>query len=332
LIAAVTILLLIGGAVLYYLRYIAPFETTDDAFIQCDVAYVSPRVSGPVVKLLITDNQHVKAGDVLFEIDPTDFATQLAQSRADLAAAKARLQQARAQIAVDQARIEQQQAAVAAAAATATRTKADAARYENVEVQAISRSQLDLAKTQATAADADVAAARSQVKAAEAQLAPDHAIVDASAAQVQQAEAKLQQAELDLSYTKVKAPIDGRITYRTVAQGNYVRVAQTVLAIVPDYVWVVANFKEIQLTHLKPGQPAVIHIDAYPNREFKGKVDSLQAGSGAAFSLLPPENAVGNYVKVVQRVPVKILFDEPLNESELDIAPGMSVEPKVRVQ
>jgi len=148
---------------------------------------------------------------------------------------------------------------------------------------------------------------------------------------VSQAEAKLQQAELNLSYTKITAPRDGRVTARTVQLGNYVQPGQMLLTLVPSDVWVVANFKETQLTRLRPGQAVTLWVDAYPNRKFKGRVDSLQAGSGARFSLLPPENAVGNYVKVVQRVPVKIVFDETL-PTNLDIAPGMSVEPKVKVK
>ena len=134
-----------------------------------------------------------------------------------------------------------------------------------------------------------------------------------------------------VSYTQITAPFDGRITARTVQDGNYISPGQALFALVPRYVWVTANFKETQLTYMRPGQPVTVHIDAYPFQDFKAKVDSLQAGTGARFSLLPPENAVGNYVKVVQRVPVKIVFDEDL-PTNLDIAPGMSVEPKVKVK
>ena len=155
--------------------------------------------------------------------------------------------------------------------------------------------------------------------------------VETAAAAVQQAEAKLPQAELNLSYTKIIAPVDARVTARTVQPGNYVQPGQTLLAMVPRNVWVTANFKETQLTYMRPGDPVELSVDAYPNQNFKGRVDSLQVGTGARFSLLPPENAVGNYVKVVQRVPVKIVFDEPL-PTNLDIAPGMSVVPKVKVK
>ena len=201
-----------------------------------------------------------------------------------------------------------------------------------MQSQAVSRSQLDLAKTQANSTAAEVEVARNQAKAAVAQVELDRADVQTARAQVQQAQARLQQAQLQLSYTTVSAPRDGRVTRRTVEQGAYVQTGQALLALVPEDLWVVANFKETQLERMRPGQPVLIHVDAYPQHQFTGKVDSLQAGSGARFSLLPPENAVGNYVKVVQRVPVKIIFDEPVDLSQFNLAPGLSVEPKVRVQ
>jgi membrane fusion protein (multidrug efflux system) len=195
----------------------------------------------------------------------------------------------------------------------------------------VSKSAFDLAQAQARSADADLESARSQVKAAQAQEALSKAAVETATAAVQQAQAKMQQAELNLSYTKIIAPVDARVTARTVEVGNYVQPGQALLALVPTNLWVTANFKETQLTDMRAGQQVELSVDAYPNRKFKGNVDSLQAGTGARFSLLPPENAVGNYVKVVQRVPVKIVFDETL-PTNLDIAPGMSVEPKVKVK
>jgi membrane fusion protein (multidrug efflux system) len=331
-IAILAAAILIALVAAYYIIYVAPYETTDDAFVDGYATFISPRVAGPVVKLLIQDNQWVKQGDILLEIDDSDYQTQLAQARADLATSKSRVAEAKTLIAVDQAKAEQQEAAVTAAQAVAERAEADRRRYVSVQSNAVSRSQLDLAKTQATSTSADVQVARDRAKAAGAQVDSDRAQFDTANAQVGQAEASLHQAELNLSYTKVAAPRDGRITHRTVELGAYVQVGQALLAIVPDYVWVVANFKETQVENMRPGQPVTIRVDAYPKHEFKGKVDSLQAGSGASFSLLPPENAVGNYVKVVQRVPVKILFDEPINQTNEDIAPGMSVEPKVRVK
>jgi membrane fusion protein (multidrug efflux system) len=329
--AGVALLIVVVGVVLYYFHFIAPFEDTDDAFIEGHVILLSPRVSGLVTNLTVQDNQSVKAGDTLVEIDPADYETALAQARADLATAQGELEQATALIAVDEAKAEQQTAAVLAAEAEAERATADLTRFETVESRAISGSQLDLARAQAHTTTADVEVARSQAKAAVAQAELSRVSEAAAQARVQQAQAKLNQAELNLSYTKVAAPISGRVTQRTVEAGNYVSTGQALLALVPNDVWVVANFKENQLSRMRPNQPVTISIDAYGGRKFRGHVDSIQAGTGARFGLLPPENAVGNYVKVVQRVPVKILFDEPL-DSELVIAPGMSVTPKVRVE
>jgi membrane fusion protein, multidrug efflux system len=232
---------------------------------------------------------------------------------------------------VSEAKVAQAQAAVTAAEAEAQRANDDLKRYQSVEIRAVSKSALDQAQAQARSADANLVAADSQTNAAEAEVVLSEAGVETATAAVQQAEAKLQQAELNLSYTKIIAPMDGRVTARTVQMGHYVQPGQALLALVPKGVWVVANFKETQLTYMHAGQPVEMSMDAYPNRKFKGKVDSLQAGTGARFSLLPPENAVGNYIKVVQRVPVKIIFDEAL-PTNLDIAPGMSIVPKVKVK
>jgi membrane fusion protein, multidrug efflux system len=324
-------LVLVGGGIFYYLHFLAPYVSTDDAFIDGYVTMISSRVPGQVTRLLVTDNQHVKEGDVLLEIDPHDYEAQLAQARGDLVAAQSGSVQAEAKVKVSKAKVAQAEAAVTAAEAEARRAADDLKRYESVEGRAVSKSAYDLAQAQARATTANLEATRSQVKGAESEVSLSKAGVATAAAAVQQAEAKLRQAELNLSYTKIVAPRDGRVTARTVEMGNYIHPGQMLLALVPRDVWVVANFKETQLTYLRPGQPVEVHVDAYPDRKFRGRVDSLQFGSGARFSLLPPENAVGNYVKVVQRVPVKIVFDGPL-PNDLDIAPGMSVVPKVKVK
>jgi membrane fusion protein (multidrug efflux system) len=316
----------------YYARFVAPFETTDDAFIESYVTFVSPRVAGPVVKLLVADNQRVKAGDMLLQIDPRDYQLALDQATADLGTADSLVKQAESRITVDQAKAEEENAAIAAAQAAADRAQADRARYESVQSQAVSKSQVDLAKTQASSTAAEVEVARNKAKAALAQVDLDRADAQTARAQVEQARAHLEQAQSQLSYTTVFAPRAGRVTRRTVEQGAYVQTGQALLALVPDDVWVVANFKETQLERMRPGQPVSIRVYACPQRDFQGKVDSLQAGTGARFSLLPPENAVGNYVKVVQRVPVKIIFDEPVDLSQFNLAPGLSVQPKVRVR
>lgn len=332
-------LLIIGAAalvvlavvVIYYLHFIAPYESTDDAFIDGYVTIVSSRVPGQVARLLVRDNQKVGEGEVLVELDPRDYETSLTNAEADLATAHSQSAEAQAQVKVSHAKVAQAQAAVTAAEAVYQRAADDLKRYQAVEINAVSKSAFDQAQAQARSADADLEAARSQVKAAQAQEILSVAAVETAAAEVQQAEAKVRQAQLNLSYTKIIAPVPARVTARTVDVGNYVQPGQALLALVPTNVWVTANFKETQLTYMRPGNAVEVHIDAYPNQNLKARVDSLQAGTGARFSLLPPENAVGNYVKVVQRVPVKIVFDDTL-PTNLDIAPGMSVEPKVKVK
>lgn len=328
---AIAGLVIIAAGLFYYFRYIAPYEDTDDAFIDGNVTLVSPRVAGQVTQLLINDNEEVHSNDVLVEIDPRDYQAALDQANADLAAAQSQLDSARAQVEVSESKVVQAQAAVTAAEAQDQRASADLKRYESVESRAVSKTDFDLAQAQARSAAANLAAARSQVKAAHAEVSLSRAGVETATAAVQQAQARLEQAKLNLSYTKIIAPFDGRITARTVQVGSYVQPGQALFALVPRDVWVTANFKETQLTFMRPGQPVEVHVDAYPTHDFKATVNSLQAGTGARFSLLPPENAVGNYVKVVQRVPVKIVFDEQL-PTNLDIAPGMSVEPKVKVK
>ncbi len=225
------------------------------------------------------------------------------------AAARGRLQQAQAQLVVAKANVAQAQLVVAQA--NAVNAQADLQRYQSVTSNTVSRQQVDSAIAAARTAKANVDAAREQVSANQAQVAVATSQVTSDEAEVQQAQAQVRQAQLNLSYTKIYAPADGRVTQKNVEPGNYVQAGQALFAIVRHDVWVVANFKETQLTSMRAGQPAEIEVDTYPNHPFKGHVESLQMGTGAAFSLLPPENATGNYVKVVRRVPVKIVFDEP---------------------
>ena len=220
LLAAAVVLIVLAAVTFYYLRFIAPYESTDDAFIDGYVTLVSSRVPGQVSQLLVTDNQEVKAGDVLVEIDPRDYEASLSQARADLAAAHSQSDQAQAQVKVSEAKVAQAQAAVTAAEAEAQRATDDLKRYESVESRAVSKSAFDLAQAQARSANANLEAARSQAKAAEAEVALSEAGVETAAAAVQQAEAKLQQAELNLSYTKIIAPRDARVTARTVQPGQ----------------------------------------------------------------------------------------------------------------
>lgn len=294
-------------AVIYgikYLHYMLSYQSTDDAFIEAHVSAISPRVPGHVLKVYVRDNQQVKTGDLLVELDPADYQAKLDSEKASLEAAKATAEQSQAQI--------------AAAEAAAKRTGIDLKRYEQlVASDSATKQRLDYAATDAQAATAQLEAAKKQAAMAEAKVA--------------QSQANVEQAQLNLSYTKIYAPQDGKVTNKSVEIGEYVTVGQPILAVVENKPWVVANYKETQLRHMRVGQKATISVDAYPSQKLKGHVDSIQSGTGARFSLLPPENATGNYVKVVQRVPVKIVFDEDPNELSR-LAPGMSVVPEVRVR
>ena len=329
-IAFIVLPILIIGGLLYYWFFMRPYESTDDAFIDTHVTPIAPRIAGQVTALLVQDNQAVQEGQVLLEIDPRDYEAKLAEARAGLVAARTRSQQADAQLVLDQARVVQAKANLASAETESERAQADLKRYQSLESPAVSRSQLDLATTQARSNAAAVEVARSLVRAAEAQVQLGSAAIQTAAAEVQGNEAAVRQAELTLSYTKLLAPKPGFVAHRTVEAGTYVQTGQELMALVPPRVWVTANFKETQLSRMRPGQPVTIHVDAYPGHTFRGHVDSIQRGSGAQFSLLPPENATGNYVKVVQRVPVKIVFDEEPNP-RLPLGPGMSVEPSVNI-
>jgi membrane fusion protein (multidrug efflux system) len=277
-------------------------------------------------------------------------------AEAGVSQAEAAVQTAQRQVEGARSQLEQTSDKVTAAEAEATRATADVKRYEQLlQYGGVSRQERDNAVAANRTATANLDAARKAeqgaadhlrqaesrleeakarlagAKAAPEQVAYSRAQVEQAKAEIAQLEAAVHQAELDLSYTKIYAPESGRITRKSVEPGAYVEVGQTLFSIVPDRVWVVANFKETQLRYMRPGQPVTIRVDAYPDQPFKGHVDSIQAGSGAAFSLLPPENATGNYVKVVQRVPVKILIDDAPDPRRV-LGPGMSVVPEVKVR
>jgi membrane fusion protein (multidrug efflux system) len=309
----------------------ANVESTDDAFIDADVVRAAPQVAGRVLAVAVDDNQLVERGHLLVQIDPRDYQVKVQDAKAGLAEAQGKLDQANAQLNVTAADADQADAQVGVARANATNAAEDLHRYTTLEARAISQQMKDAATAAAhstaaalTAAERKAASARAQVEFARTQIATAAAAVDT-------AKAKLDQANLDLSYTELRAAIDGRVTRKSVQPGNYLQVGQQVLALVPTDVYVTANFKETQLEHMHGGEPVEIDVDAYPHHPFHGHVDSLQAGTGAAFSLLPPENATGNYVKVVQRVPVKIRIDDKFDPA-YPLAPGMSVEPDVRVR
>jgi membrane fusion protein (multidrug efflux system) len=308
--------------------------STDDAFIDVHMVQISPQVAGRVARVLITDNQQVRAGQPLLDIDPADFQARLDQATANQQSAAGMLAQARAQLAVARANRDELRAEVGVAAANATNAAIDLKRYQDlarINSSAISRQQLDTATATARSSAANLIAAQRKVVAAEAQVAYARTQVATAKAGVQAAAAQVEEARLDLSYTRLVAPEAGHIAHLSVAIGDYVQVGQALMALVPNDVWVTANFKETDLDHMRVGQPVDIEIDAYPDRIFHGHVNSFQAGSGTAFSLLPPENATGNYVKVVQRVPVKIVFNDPPQARPL-LGPGMSVVPYVRIR
>jgi membrane fusion protein (multidrug efflux system) len=319
-----------------------------DLLIELDARDFEARLAQARANLAAAVARHRRAEINVKVVDTTSGAG-LDQARAGVQSAARLVEAARS-------RLDEAHAQVAAADAEATRARADAARYEHLlQYHAVSRQQRDQAVAAGRAATANLDAAqqaqqaasdnlnraKSQLGEAKARLASarvapsqvalSRAEVDTGSAEVTQAEAQVRQAELNLAHTKIYAPESGRITRKQVEPGNYVQIGQTLFSIVPDRVWVVANFKETQLRHMRPGDPATIRVDAYPDKAFKGHVDSIQAGAGAAFSLLPPENATGNYVKVVQRVPVKIVFDQSPDPS-YPLGPGMSVEPEVTVR
>jgi membrane fusion protein (multidrug efflux system) len=319
------------AAGVYYFQFVLPFESTDDAFVEGHVTAVAAQVPGRVAQLNVQDNQEVKQGDLLLEIDPRDFEAKLAQAQANRTAAQSQLEESKAQFAAAAATEQESIANLAAVEARASYALTNLARLQFIGISGVSQDQIDAAGTQVRSTSADVVVAQNKINATSAQARLCQANIETAKANIAQAEAAVRQAELNLSYTKVIAPDAGRVTRRVVEQGNYIQPGQSLLAIVPKNIWVVGNFKETQLTHMRPGQPVAVEVDAYPQFKFKGHVDSIQNGAGARFSLFPPENATGNYIKVVQRVPVKIVLDDT-PKSELALGPGMSVVPKVRVK
>ncbi|HTY62476.1 MAG TPA: HlyD family secretion protein [Acidobacteriota bacterium] len=387
-VALILVLFCIAGYFVY-LEYFAGRESTDDAQIDGHINPIAAKVSGHVLAIKIEDNQFVKAGTILVQIDPKDYVVALEKARADLAAAKTLSEAAHTQVPVTVtttssqsnlagAGIERAESARAAAMkdVESARARLESALARVRENQAIytkaaqdlermklliakdeiSKQQYDAAVASATAAQAAKDSAQAGVdenskaiEAAQARVGQEDAkIKEAQAnlqatrtgpqqqaisrsnamtaiARVKQAQAALDQAELNMQYTEVRAPIDGIVSERKVELGQYVQVGQPLLALVPLHnVWVTANYKENQLKDMQPGQKAVISVDAYGGRKYKGHVDSLSAATGARFSLLPPENATGNYVKVVQRVPVKIIIDEETDDAH-PLRPGLSV-------
>jgi membrane fusion protein, multidrug efflux system len=322
--------LVLAGGTFWYIDNVG-YETTDDAAIEGHVIQVSPKVSAHVKTVHFDDNYQVKKGDLLIELDTRDFEVTLASAVANLASAQSKLTEAEAQQNVAQASLGQAKADLLSAQATADNAKADLERNEHLfQTHVIDRREYDASVAQAKSAVANVESVTKKAASQDAQVQLASAQYITASSGEKQAEAQLRQAQLQLSYTKIFAPFDGRITKKSVEPGNYVQPGQTLFSLVPPDVWVVANFKETQLKQMKVGQPVSVRVDALPDRHFRAHIESFQVGTGGRFTLLPPENATGNFVKVVQRVPVKIVFDEPIANLER-LWPGESVEPKVRL-
>jgi membrane fusion protein (multidrug efflux system) len=320
-----------GAGVAYYIHCLA-FESTDDAFIEGHIAPVSSRVAGHVAKVCVEDNQLVEQGELLAELDPSDFATRLAAAEAALQVAQATSKAHAKGVAVAKAEWEQTKADLVAAEAREVNAKARLRRVAAlVPDHAASRESLDEATAAAQVARADVTAMREKINSKQSAIEQATAAVKATEGSARQAEAELKQARLNHCYTKVYAPIFGRVTRKSVEVGAFIQVGQPLLALVDPDVWVIANFKETQLAKMRPGQRVIVTIDTHGDAKFAAHVDSVQLGSGARFSLLPPENATGNYVKVVQRVPVKIVFDDLKQIEHYGLGPGMSVVPTVNI-
>jgi membrane fusion protein, multidrug efflux system len=342
-------LLFAAGVIVGFLYLVnsAAYQSTDDAFIDGHIIPVSAKVAGRVQSVYVIDNQAVKKGGPVVELDPRDMdaamrqkAAALQSSQAEAAASQAALEEAIAHVKTLQATVESDRATAGADAAQNDKAQSDFKRYEDLyRTKVVSPQDVDQFRATSKSAQATLDAADKKVLSDEAQVDEARAQVDAYAglvqavnAQINESDANLATAKLNQSYTRILAPASGWVTQKSVEPGEYVQAGQNLFALVPQDVWVTANFKEDQIRKMHPGQPVEISVDALHDQKFRGHIDSIQAGSGARFSLLPPQNATGNYVKVVQRVPVKILFDEPLNtETGLPLGPGESVVPSVEV-
>ncbi|MCC6346519.1 MAG: HlyD family secretion protein [Nitrospirales bacterium] len=338
----------VGVVVLFfYLRYKSTHISTDDAYIEGRIHTVAPKVTGTVKEVHVRDNQQVKRGDLLLEIDPSDYevrvremASGFEEDRAKVAEAAARTVAAGKRLAELHGGVEAAKAHLRLQEATLAQAERDRRRAESLYRQeAVSRERYERAQTACEVSRAQVKAAQEQVRQAQAAVEAQAAVVrqtvfavSTQKASLRQQAARLRIAELNAGYTKVYAPSDGYVTRKSVERGNQVQAGQPLMAVTElDDIWVVANYKETQLRKIRPGQRVQIAVDTYSGREFQGRVDSIMAGTGSVFSLFPPENATGQYVKVVQRVPVKIVLDREADRQHV-LRVGMSVEPTVLVE
>jgi membrane fusion protein, multidrug efflux system len=334
--ALVVVLAIIGGGIYWFMT--RNIESTDDAYTDGNSIAIAPKVAGYVTELDVNDNTLVKAGQLLFKIDPRDYVAARDQAAANLSLARSQLASAEVNLEVTRVRapanLAQAQAQLAQARANQDQAEQNYRRQRSVDPRATTQNNIDQASAQLKSDSALVSSAQASVQVAELvqqtiQTAEDQ--VKQAQAQVAQAEASLAQAEVNLSYTDIRAPQDGRVTKRNVDLGTFVQAGQQSFYIVTPQVWVTANFKENQLADMHPGQQASITVDAYPNLELHGHVDSIQEGSGAQFSAFPAENATGNFVKIVRRVPVKIDLDSGLAAGQT-LPLGISADATVTVR
>nr|WP_249131982.1 HlyD family secretion protein [Bradyrhizobium diazoefficiens] len=316
----------------YYFTTGRYLETTDDAYVKADSTIVAPKVSGYIGEVLVADNEPVKAGQLLARIDDRDFRAALDQARADVAAASAAVRNLNAQIELQEPVIQQQAALVEASEAALKFAREEQARYDGLMKSGsgtIQRAQQTDAALREKSAQ--LAGERSALIAANKRievLATERA---KAAAQLDRARAVEQQAALNLSYTQITAPVAGTVGARSLRVGQFVQAGTQLMAVVPlDAVYVIANFKETQLTHVRNGQPVELTIDGFHDIRLRGRVDSLSPASGLEFALLPPDNATGNFTKIVQRVPVKIVLDD--HDLKGLLRPGMSAEPTINTK
>jgi membrane fusion protein (multidrug efflux system) len=303
----------------------ARIQTTDDAYVRAELTRLSSRVAGEVIKVAAEDFQRVKAGDLLVQIDPADYEAQVAQADAAVAAAQAALDNLGNQVELQYATIAQAEAAQVSATALDTEAREEQERQQSLEhTEAGTRQRLEQAVAAYAKAEADVRASRAVIAAQRHQLEVLQGTKKQRAADLEGAKAALRAAQLRLGYTKIAAPFDGVTSERQVQAGDYVNIGTNLINVVPlPNVYVIANYKETQLTHVQPGQPVVITVDSFPDEKWRGRVERIAPASGSQFALLPPDNATGNFTKVVQRVPVRIVFDQ--GQSLDRLLPGMSV-------
>jgi membrane fusion protein (multidrug efflux system) len=333
---AVAVVLVIAGLVWWLAT--RNQESTDDAYTDGNAVAVAPHVSGYVTRLAVDDNTYVHRGDVLVEIDPRDYRAQVDAARAQLGLAQAQLDASRVQLDIAHvqfpAQYKQARAQIESAEAAYRQALAAQERQRAVDARATSQQAIDAADAQRASADANVAMAQAQARTASLvpqQIRQAETAVEERRQQVLAARAQLDTANLNLSYCEVRAPSDGWVTRRNVQLGSYLQAGASVFSVVTPRVWITANFKESQLERMRIGDRVDVSVDAYPDLDLHGHVDSIQLGSGARFSAFPAENATGNFVKIVQRVPVKIVLDGPLpNNPPLGL--GLSAEPTVHLK